>query len=215
MKALLVVRRRRPRCIDRVPRLELRLGRRRHLGRARSRPSGRRPARAPRRSRPRRPRPPRPARRRSLRPASPTRSGSRTTRASSSPTARSPRRSASARLRSRPCWKGPTPSRRATACAPAIPEGTELLGLSIDDRIARVDLTSEFETGGGSAVDADAPGAGRVHDHAVSDGQGRGLQPRRRADRHPRRRGRHHRPSAHPARLRRPAPGDPGRRALR
>jgi germination protein M len=33
----------------------------------------------------------------------------------------------------------------------AIPDGTQLLGLSIDDGIARVDLTSEFETGGGSA----------------------------------------------------------------
>lgn len=33
----------------------------------------------------------------------------------------------------------------------AIPDGTQLLGLSIEDGIARVDLTSEFETGGGSA----------------------------------------------------------------
>jgi germination protein M len=33
----------------------------------------------------------------------------------------------------------------------AIPDGTQLLGLSIDDGIARVDLTSEFETGGGTA----------------------------------------------------------------
>ena len=32
----------------------------------------------------------------------------------------------------------------------AIPDGTQLLGLSIDDDIARVDLTSEFESGGGS-----------------------------------------------------------------
>ena len=32
----------------------------------------------------------------------------------------------------------------------AIPDGTQLLGLSIDDGIARVDLTSEFESGGGS-----------------------------------------------------------------
>ena len=33
----------------------------------------------------------------------------------------------------------------------AIPEGTQLLGLTIDGGIARVDLTSEFESGGGSA----------------------------------------------------------------
>ena len=33
----------------------------------------------------------------------------------------------------------------------SIPDGTQLLGLSIDDGIASVDLTSEFETGGGSA----------------------------------------------------------------
>ena len=33
----------------------------------------------------------------------------------------------------------------------AIPEGTQLLGLAIDGGIARVDLTSEFESGGGSA----------------------------------------------------------------
>jgi spore germination protein GerM len=33
----------------------------------------------------------------------------------------------------------------------AIPDGTQLLGLTIDDGIARVDLTSEFESGGGSA----------------------------------------------------------------
>jgi germination protein M len=33
----------------------------------------------------------------------------------------------------------------------AIPDGTQLLGLSIEDGIARVDLTSEFETGGGTA----------------------------------------------------------------
>ncbi len=33
----------------------------------------------------------------------------------------------------------------------AIPDGTQLLGLEIDGEIARVDLTSEFESGGGSA----------------------------------------------------------------
>ena len=33
----------------------------------------------------------------------------------------------------------------------AVPDGTQLLGLKIADGIARVDLTSEFESGGGSA----------------------------------------------------------------
>jgi germination protein M len=33
----------------------------------------------------------------------------------------------------------------------AIPDGTQLLGLTIDEGVARVDLTSEFESGGGSA----------------------------------------------------------------
>ena len=33
----------------------------------------------------------------------------------------------------------------------AVPDGTQLLGLVIEDGIARVDLTSEFESGGGSA----------------------------------------------------------------
>jgi len=33
----------------------------------------------------------------------------------------------------------------------AIPDGTQLLGLQIEDGMARVDLTSEFESGGGSA----------------------------------------------------------------
>jgi germination protein M len=32
----------------------------------------------------------------------------------------------------------------------AVPEGTQLLGLDIDDGVATVDLTSEFESGGGS-----------------------------------------------------------------
>lgn len=33
----------------------------------------------------------------------------------------------------------------------SVPDGTQLLGLTIDDGIATVDLTSEFESGGGSA----------------------------------------------------------------
>jgi germination protein M len=46
---------------------------------------------------------------------------------------------------------GPTEEERAEGVQTQIPDGTELLGLSIDKGIARVDLTSEFESGGGSA----------------------------------------------------------------
>jgi germination protein M len=46
---------------------------------------------------------------------------------------------------------GPTDPERVEGVQTQIPDGTELLGLSIDKGIARVDLTSEFESGGGSA----------------------------------------------------------------
>jgi germination protein M len=48
---------------------------------------------------------------------------------------------------------GPSaPERRSTpAVSSAIPTGTELLGLSITDGVATVDLSSEFESGGGSS----------------------------------------------------------------
>jgi hypothetical protein len=47
---------------------------------------------------------------------------------------------------------GPTASESADrAITTAVPDGTRLLGLSIDDGIATVDLSSEFESGGGSA----------------------------------------------------------------
>jgi germination protein M len=39
----------------------------------------------------------------------------------------------------------------ADGVSTAIPEGTRLLGISIKDRVATVDLSSQFETGGGSA----------------------------------------------------------------
>jgi germination protein M len=45
---------------------------------------------------------------------------------------------------------GPTDFERGYGLTSAVPEGTELLDLTIDDGIARVDLTSEFESGGGS-----------------------------------------------------------------
>ena len=47
---------------------------------------------------------------------------------------------------------GPTAAERAAGLSSEIPVGTRLLGLDIgDDRIATVDLSGEFETGGGSA----------------------------------------------------------------
>jgi hypothetical protein len=46
---------------------------------------------------------------------------------------------------------GPTPSEQAAAVGSQIPAGTQLLGLSVEDGVATVDLTSEFESGGGSA----------------------------------------------------------------
>ena len=46
---------------------------------------------------------------------------------------------------------GPTDVERLEGIQTQIPDGTELLGLSIDKGIATVDLTSEFESGGGSA----------------------------------------------------------------
>ena len=45
---------------------------------------------------------------------------------------------------------GPTADEAAEGFTSAIPEGTQLLGLSIEDGVATVDLSSEFETGGGS-----------------------------------------------------------------
>jgi germination protein M len=46
---------------------------------------------------------------------------------------------------------GPTDAETARSISTAVPDGSQLLGLSINDGIATVDLSSEFESGGGSA----------------------------------------------------------------
>ena len=46
---------------------------------------------------------------------------------------------------------GPSAREQAAAVGSQIPAGTQLLGLTIEDGVATVDLTSEFESGGGSA----------------------------------------------------------------
>jgi sporulation and spore germination protein/immunoglobulin-like protein involved in spore germination len=45
---------------------------------------------------------------------------------------------------------GPTPDERARGFSSAIPQGTRLLGIAIRDGVATVDLTSEYQAGGGS-----------------------------------------------------------------
>ena len=45
---------------------------------------------------------------------------------------------------------GPSPAERAAGVGTAIPDGTKLLGISLHDGVATVDLTSEYEAGGGS-----------------------------------------------------------------
>jgi germination protein M len=47
--------------------------------------------------------------------------------------------------------EGPDSFEQDYGLTSAIPDGTQLLGLTIEDSVARVDLTSEFESGGGSA----------------------------------------------------------------
>ena len=45
---------------------------------------------------------------------------------------------------------GPSAAERASGLGTAIPAGTKLLGISLHDGVATVDLTSEYQTGGGS-----------------------------------------------------------------
>lgn len=46
--------------------------------------------------------------------------------------------------------KGPTEAERAAGLSTAIPEGTELRGVNIENGVATVDLSGTFESGGGS-----------------------------------------------------------------
>jgi hypothetical protein len=48
-------------------------------------------------------------------------------------------------------FDGPTSAERAVGVSTAVPRGTELLSLSIDDGLATADLSGEYESGGGSA----------------------------------------------------------------
>jgi hypothetical protein len=48
-------------------------------------------------------------------------------------------------------FAGPDAREQAAAVGSQIPAGTQLLGLTVSDGVATVDLTSEFESGGGSA----------------------------------------------------------------
>jgi N-acetylneuraminic acid mutarotase len=45
---------------------------------------------------------------------------------------------------------GPSPAERRSGISSAVPAGTKLIGISIDKGIATADLTSEFQSGGGS-----------------------------------------------------------------
>ncbi|MDX6481132.1 MAG: hypothetical protein QOG85_1642 [Gaiellaceae bacterium] len=45
---------------------------------------------------------------------------------------------------------GPTAAERASGLSSAIPKGTKLLGISLHDRVATIDLTHEYASGGGT-----------------------------------------------------------------
>jgi spore germination protein GerM len=45
---------------------------------------------------------------------------------------------------------GPTDAERSAGLTSAIPDGTKLLGIAIDNGVATVDLTSDYQSGGGS-----------------------------------------------------------------
>jgi hypothetical protein len=46
---------------------------------------------------------------------------------------------------------GPTSGETARSISTAVPDGSQLLGLAVDNGVATVDLSAEFESGGGSA----------------------------------------------------------------
>lgn len=48
---------------------------------------------------------------------------------------------------------GPSPAEEAAGIGTAIPEGSELLGLEIDDGVATADMSEEFASGAGSSVE--------------------------------------------------------------
>ena len=56
---------------------------------------------------------------------------------------------------------GPSAAERGHQITSAIPDGSKLLGLTIKNRLATIDLSSEFESGGGSASGS-AANAGAV-----------------------------------------------------
>ena len=104
--------------------------------------------------------------------------------------------------RARVPLRRPGPQEQAAEVGSQVPAGTQLLGLNVDNGVATVDLTSEFESGGGSAAMFMRIGQVVYTLHPVPDGQRRALQARRRAGgRLLRRRGRR-RPARHPQGLR-------------
>jgi Sporulation and spore germination len=76
---------------------------------------------------------------------------------------------------------GPSEAEAAAGVFTAVPAGTELLHLDIEDGIAMVDLSSEYEQGSGSWGGIPSPGTGGLHPYAVRDGGDSGLPARRRA----------------------------------
>ena len=73
------------------------------------------------------------------------------------------------------CWPARTTPRwpLIPAMYTTIPDGTKLLGISISNGVATVNLSREFESGGGSRVDPRPPRPGGLHADAVPD---RGLR---------------------------------------
>ena len=107
--------------------------------------------------------------------------------------------------------EGPTAEEKEAGMVSNIPEGTTFLGPRHRERRRHGGPLQGVRVGRRQPLDVHAAGRGGLHPHPVPHGGGRQLQARRRADRRPRRRGHHHRPSHEPRRLRGPVPGHPGR----